>query len=231
MDTKVSEKPHPFWMYGGKSRRDDLAMKAAGAELNNLVAYATTHIDELNYPMIALLDYKGFRVIAMSVLPITKATLLYGSDDGGATVHAEDEELNRLMKAAARRLNLKGHTVGLKKESKKTIYGPGDLEAHLGFDGRYYVVDVGRGMPPEAPLTLQQVREEPRAVFYKFLRPEWVIKQSTPLCSDGWYPILTFFLFLFRFSFSFSFLLLFFLFFFFTLPSPSTSSSSFDSFV
>lgn len=183
MDTKVAEKPNPLWMYGGTSRRDDLAMKAAAAELNNLVAYATTHVEELNFPMVALIDYKGFRVIAMSVLPISKETLLYGSDDGGATVHADNEELNNLLRAAAKRLNLKGHTVGLK--DKKTIFGPGDLEAHLGFDGRYYVVDVGRAMPPEAPMTLQQVKEEPRAVFYKFLRPEWVVKQKKPLCSDA----------------------------------------------
>ena len=32
------------------------------------------------------------------------------------------------------------------------IYGPGDIEGHLGNDGQYYMVDFGRTFPPEAPL-------------------------------------------------------------------------------
>ena len=31
------------------------------------------------------------------------------------------------------------------------MYGPGDIEAHLGADKRYYVVDYARVFPPEAP--------------------------------------------------------------------------------
>jgi len=119
----------------------------------------------------------------MSVVPISKETLMYGSDDGGLHVHSDNQKLNDIMRSVALRLNLKPHTVGLKQ--KTTIYGPGDVEAHEGYDGRFYVVDVGRAMPPEAPLTLQQVKEEPRSVFYRFLRPEWVRDQPKPLCSDG----------------------------------------------
>jgi hypothetical protein len=36
------------------------------------------------------------------------------------------------MKAAAQKLNLKGHYVGLKHPSAKKVYGPADIECHLG---------------------------------------------------------------------------------------------------
>lgn len=32
------------------------------------------------------------------------------------------------------------------------VYGPGDLEGHVGFDGRRYLVDCARLLPPEAPV-------------------------------------------------------------------------------
>ena len=42
-------------------------------------------------------------------------------------------------------LNLKGHTV-IERSTKtpKVVYGPVDLEGHLGTDGRYYIVDTGK---------------------------------------------------------------------------------------
>ena len=43
------------------------------------------------------------------VLPISKHTIKYGSDDGGRTVHTDIEELNQIMKVVGERLNLKGH--------------------------------------------------------------------------------------------------------------------------
>lgn len=44
------------------------------------------------------------------------------------------------MKRAAETINIAGHYVG--KDNPKFIYGPVDIEAHLGHDGRYYVVRV-----------------------------------------------------------------------------------------
>lgn len=40
------------------------------------------------------IDYKGYRLVAMSILPINKSTLLYGSSDGGKTVYNSDLELS-----------------------------------------------------------------------------------------------------------------------------------------
>jgi hypothetical protein len=35
----------------------------------------------------ALVDYKGFRLIAISTLPVSSSTLCYGTCDGGQSIH------------------------------------------------------------------------------------------------------------------------------------------------
>jgi hypothetical protein len=37
----------------------------------------------LNVPLMAVIDYRGFRLLAVSILPISKDTLVYGSSDAG----------------------------------------------------------------------------------------------------------------------------------------------------
>lgn len=87
----------------------------------------------------------------MPQLPINSNTLKYGSMDGGMTIVKEDKELNKKMKQAALKGNLKGHFVGQSTAGK--IYGPGDIEGHAGKDGHYYVVDTARVLPPLPPKT------------------------------------------------------------------------------
>ncbi|PRP84060.1 hypothetical protein PROFUN_08522 [Planoprotostelium fungivorum] len=181
-DILLVEEP-PMWMYGGSQADHRAAAKAAGNEMKGLEAHSSTYVEGLSYPMMALVDYLGFRVVAMAVLPIDKTTLVYGSDDGGATVRDSDPELSSKMKLAAERLNLKGHVTGHNAENSKEIYGPGDIEGHRGHDGRLYVVDFARLMPPADPSTRLQIK--PRSVFYECLRPEIVLTHPTPLCSDA----------------------------------------------
>ena len=44
------------------------------------------------------------------------------------------------------------------------IHGAGDVEGHLGLDGKYYVVDFSRCLPPEAP-TLTAAQAIPKYSF------------------------------------------------------------------
>jgi hypothetical protein len=146
LDTKVTGGAEDLWLYGGKQRSDSKATKAAGHDLSGLMAYYNTSTPGLYYPLMALIDYRGYRLIAQSLLPVDKTTLKYGSCDGGATVHADDPELNQRMKQAAQQLNIKGHIV-----FGKEIYGAGDTEGHIGKDKKFYVLDFARCFPPEAP--------------------------------------------------------------------------------
>jgi hypothetical protein len=62
-------------------------MKAAKNEIKGLEAHSATNIDGLNYPLMALIDFKGYRVVASSLLPISGfQTLKYGSCDGGVRI-------------------------------------------------------------------------------------------------------------------------------------------------
>ena len=76
--------------------------------------------------------FSGFRVIAISILPIHKSTLVYGTNDGGQTMHASSDEMNRMMKRTAEILNLKEHQAGLYPEKRKLLYSAADIEGHRG---------------------------------------------------------------------------------------------------
>jgi len=137
-------------------------MKAAGHELNGLRALyqaataarrdgSTSGLAGLLAPLMVVVDYRGWRVVAMCVVPVGDGTLCYGSDDQARTVH-RDPQVARLMKDAGVRLNLKEHLVGARHldESRLTpIVGPCDIEIHRGHDGNLcVVVGVWASMAP-----------------------------------------------------------------------------------
>mmetsp|Transcript_29066 Transcript_29066/g.73052 ORF Transcript_29066/g.73052 Transcript_29066/m.73052 type:complete len:1029 (-) Transcript_29066:1489-4575(-) len=129
------------------------AMKAASAELLALKRLQDTSVSGLYIPMMMLLDYCGFRLVAMSTLPIRGGeTLLYGSPDGGKNIFSKDETFSSLIATACAKLNLKPHQVrGRENGIRVTMHGPADLEGHKGTDGKYYVLDTARLFPPEHP--------------------------------------------------------------------------------
>jgi hypothetical protein len=69
-----------------------------------------------------LIDFKGHRLTAMSVLPISSETLVYGSSDGGRTIHTDDQFVNSTMQSIGEMLNIAPHKVG---RQQQVIYGPG----------------------------------------------------------------------------------------------------------
>ena len=75
-------------------------------------------------------------------MPIGSDTLVFGSKDGGSTVVAEDETLNRMMDELGRELNLKSHIGGVSKTQRLAL--PTDIEVHKGHDGNYYMLDFAR---------------------------------------------------------------------------------------
>ena len=86
----------------------------------------------------ALIDFLGVRLIAMSRLPISADTLVYGTADGGVTVFNENQELSALIKDAAKKMQLAPHICGLYENRTKTLYTAADIEGHVGRDGRFF---------------------------------------------------------------------------------------------
>ena len=92
----------------GLYRGDHNAMKAGANELRALMRYFGEQ--GLCVPLMCLVDYRGYRLVAVSLLPIDGVkTLKYGSADAGRHVHADDEDFNRRMLAVARKINIKPH--------------------------------------------------------------------------------------------------------------------------
>lgn len=105
----------------------------AGPDLKGLLALFNCGIMELNFPMIALVDYRGtypdiqidtsgFRLVCMSTLPVSSSTLacrrqfnsnllLDGSCDGGYTVTCSNDVIKKKMDEAGKFLNLRPHKV------------------------------------------------------------------------------------------------------------------------
>ena len=158
-------------IYGG----DENAMKAASHELKGLTNYYHCGVNELHVPLMAYIDYRGFRLMALSLLPIDKQTLCYGSADAGNTVYNHNLQMNSIAKQIGKTLNLKKHPVG---PSKTNIYGPGDIEGHEGKDGRLYMLDFARVAPPQPPKCKGEQ-------LYKLFRMEFIMNYEYPLCSDG----------------------------------------------
>ncbi|KAL7712534.1 Clu domain-containing protein [Entamoeba marina] len=163
---------------------DEDAAKAAGHQLKGLQGFYNARISGLHLPLAALIDFQGYRLFAISVLPIRSTTLCYGSRDGN-TVIISNLEVSEKMEQAAKILNIKGHSI-----QNKLIYGPADVEVYEGLDGRYYLCDCARLFPCEAPPQDFKKRNyfDKSSYLYRLLRPEFIQMYYKPLSSDAFSP-------------------------------------------
>ena len=145
--------------------RDERDAKAL-AESAAAVTKEVCGLGNLRTPLMVVVDYRGWRIVAMSVVPIGDGTLCYGSDDQARTVHRDptvaammedagtvfERRFTRNIRcnascayvvvAAGARLNLKPHMVGTRGSQLTSIIGPCDIEVHRGSDGHLYVVEA-----------------------------------------------------------------------------------------
>jgi alpha-tubulin suppressor-like RCC1 family protein len=154
------------------------AAKVAAHDLKGLRAYFNAGMPGLHYPLMALVDYSGFRLSCQSLLPIDADTLVYGSSDGALHVQA-DPKFHQVLLRAANILNCKPHVAGRGRQTVE-VASPVDLEGHMGNDDKAYLVDFSRSMPPEEPVPGLRA-----ATLYRLLRPEFVKQYPVPLCCDA----------------------------------------------
>jgi hypothetical protein len=133
-------------LYGG----DEFSAKAASLELQGLRSvfeWIRREKANLFVPLMAVVDVRGYRILASSLLSLPSDSLKYGSDDGGNTVHRSNAVLNALMERCARDLNLKPHLVG----AGTVLEFPADIEGHLDAQGRFFCLDTARLCCSERP--------------------------------------------------------------------------------
>lgn len=114
---------------------DEFAMKSAGAELraiNSVLRKYEQNMcrveDRIRTPLFCLVDYRGYRILASSVLPISHSTLVYGSDNAGRTIVKTNNRFNQLTQSLANDLKLKEHEIALRNYSNQTKIASGNFD-------------------------------------------------------------------------------------------------------
>jgi hypothetical protein len=99
----------------------------------------------------------------VSLLPINRNSIVYGSADGGQTIKTRPDIMGyfksnmflHFLSSDARNslsgFNLAEHAVG--RDGKITVAGGCDIEVHESIkkDGHLYAIDLARMFPPQAP--------------------------------------------------------------------------------
>jgi len=202
-DPQVPKDNPKRYLYGGQEPNYEYAAKSAGHEIRSAMQYFRVAYDSMfrdkgnpedviRVPMQLMVDYRGFRLVAMPFLPIDGTeTLIYGADQKNRVMHNGEEHKNAeiAMKEAARELHLAKH-VSLGKE----IYAAGDVELHMGSDKRMYLIDLARCFPPEDPRASTHLAVVGHTLLYRLLRPELLqllkmdtaFKPLSPDCFTMW---------------------------------------------
>jgi ankyrin repeat protein len=174
-DTKL---PNGRWIYGGTHRNDRLAMKSASHELKSAQVVADAVNQDFFFPLMCVYTWKGKRVTCLSMLPIEGSiSLVQGSDNGGKRVVRPSRTVDAAM-------NLLGHSLMIAR-GPFGIIGPFDMEVHRStVDGKLYIIDAARLLPPEAPPANALTAE---CVMYNLLRPELLQKAGVALVPDAYF--------------------------------------------
>ncbi|CAH9122850.1 unnamed protein product [Cuscuta epithymum] len=126
----------------------------ANNDLKGTKAYQEADVPGLYSLAMAIIDYRGYRVIAQSVLPgilhgDKSDSLLYGSVDNGKKI-CWNEEFHSKVVEAAKRLHLKLHTVYDGSGNVFELAAPVECKGIVGSDDRHYILDLMRATPRDA---------------------------------------------------------------------------------
>ncbi|KAG9133851.1 hypothetical protein Leryth_017945 [Lithospermum erythrorhizon] len=127
---------------------------SANNDLKGTKAYQEADIPGLYNLAMAIIDYRGHRVVAQSVLPgilqgDKSDSLLYGSVDNGKKI-CWSEDFHSKVVSAAKRLHLKEHTVSDGSGIVYKLAAPVECKGIVGSDDRHYLLDLMRVTPRDA---------------------------------------------------------------------------------
>ncbi|XP_069817418.1 clustered mitochondria protein homolog [Dendropsophus ebraccatus] len=166
---------------------DHAAHVAATHDLKGVQAYSDLDIEELYVLGTVVLDYRGYRVTAQSIIPgildrKEDQSVVYGSIDFGKTVSSNVKYLTLLQKAS-KPLRIMRHTVLNAKNEEVLLCSSVECKGIVGNDGRHYILDLLRTFPPDVnflPLKEDEVHKDcqnfgfPKPYHHRLcsLRPE-----------------------------------------------------------
>ncbi|CAI8596196.1 unnamed protein product [Vicia faba] len=127
---------------------------SANNDLKGTKAYQEADVPGLYNLAMAIIDYRGHRVVAQSVLPgilqgDKSDSLLYGSVDNGKKI-SWNEDFHAKVADAAKRLHLKEHSVLDGSGNVFKLAAPVECKGIVGGDDRHYLLDLLRVTPRDA---------------------------------------------------------------------------------
>ncbi|KAF5752678.1 hypothetical protein HS088_TW01G00594 [Tripterygium wilfordii] len=130
---------------------------SANNDLKGTKAFQEADVAGIYNLAMAIIDYRGHRVVAQSVLPgilqgDKSDSLLYGSVDNGKKI-CWNEDFHSKVLEAAKSLHLKEHTVLDGSGSVHKLAAPVESKGIVGSDDRHYLLDLMRVTPRDANYT------------------------------------------------------------------------------
>jgi len=151
---------------------DKIAYQLANHDLRGVAAYAGLDIPEIHTLATTIIDYRGHRLIAQSIIPgifhgDKASTHVYGSMDQGEKIVAKPE-FHEVMKEAGRKLHIGEHKVRDQAGETFTLSCSVESKGIIGSDARSYVLDMIRTTPRDANFP------DPQTHPAALLRPELI---------------------------------------------------------
>ncbi|RWS13928.1 hypothetical protein B4U79_14102 [Dinothrombium tinctorium] len=152
---------------------DAAAFVAPNNDLQGVKAYSAVDVEGLYTLGTVVIDYRGYRVTAQSIIPgilerEQEQSVVYGSVDFGKTVVTHKKYLELLGKAG-QVLKIAPHTVINEKGEEVEICSSVECKGIVGNDGRHYILDLLRTFPPDVnfvPIDLNEYSKEVKAMGF-----------------------------------------------------------------
>lgn len=148
---------------------DAAAFVAPRNDLHGVRVYSAIDIEGLYTLGTVVIDYRGYRVTAQSIIPgilerEQEQSVVYGSIDFGKTVLSHPKYLELLNKAA-NHLKIFQHSVINDKGEAVELCSSVECKGIIGNDGRHYILDLLRTFPPD--VNFLDIPEEDRSEICK----------------------------------------------------------------
>merc|ERR1719282_848720 len=132
---------------------DSAAFVAPKNDLQGVKVYNAVDLEGLFTLGTVVLDYRGYRVTAQSIIPgilerEQEQSVVYGSIDFGKTVVTHQKYLDLLQKAG-NQLKILPHKVVNDKQEEVELCSSVECKGIIGNDGRHYILDLLRTFPPD----------------------------------------------------------------------------------
>jgi len=132
---------------------DAAAYVAPRNDLQGVKVYNAVDLEGLFTLGTVVLDYRGYRVTAQSIIPgilerEQEQSVVYGSIDFGKTVVTQSKYLDLLQKAG-NQLKILPHKVVNEKGDEVELCSSVECKGIIGNDGRHYILDLLRTFPPD----------------------------------------------------------------------------------